>query len=104
MTQTLIPFFSQRPSWELSFFQIKFNNTHCAPGSSCYDGVVAYFGALFHFPFWLVVLPSAFGLFFSPRPSHKVGGVNLDPLRPAFFSRVSRWTAFILNAPDKRFP
>lgn len=68
------------PSWELSFFQMKLSNTHCAPGSSCSDGVVAYFGALVHFTFWLPVLPSPVGLFFSPRPSQNVGGVHLVPL------------------------
>lgn len=36
--------------------------------------------------------------------SHKFGEVHLDPLWPAFSSRVSRWTAFILIAPDKCFP
>lgn len=75
-------------------FWLSYNNTYCAPGS---------FGLLLHF-YSSAACTFFLHFFFSPSPGHKVRVVHLDPLWPAFLSRVSGLTAFILIAPDKRFP
>lgn len=71
-----------------------YSSTYCAPGSPRSGGVVAYFGALLYFTFRLA---SAFG------SKSQIWPIR-TPLWPAFSSRVSRRTAFILIAPDKCFP
>lgn len=74
------------PEWELSFFQTKVNSTYCAADS---PSSVMFWGPLCY----LLELRQHLA------QSHKFGVTW-----PAFSSRVSWWTAFILIAPDKCFP